>query len=97
MFSGFERSTIIEQAQICEWNSECTFHLRHLIYRYNPRKYNATLFGLSESTVNQWNENTEANKERLKRKSFANKMINHLRNNLGVGNKFMKNAKLFIN
>ena len=50
-FTGFSRSTIIDQAEIAGVIPECCFHLRHFIYAYPTRELHAQTFGWTRKTL----------------------------------------------
>ena len=54
IYTGFDRKTIIKQARICEWKPELIFHVRHWIYRYEPRVLHAQHFGWSTEKLTKW-------------------------------------------
>ena len=54
LYTGFDRSTIIKQAEICETLPELIFHLRHWMYRYEPHELHAARFGWSTHKLKTW-------------------------------------------
>ena len=54
MHTGFDRSVIIKQAEICGTIPELVFHLRCWIYRYEPRVLHAARFGWSPDKLSTW-------------------------------------------
>ena len=57
-FTGFRRTKIIKQAQICKWDPEWIFHLRLRIKHYNPIEFHAKMFGMSCGKLTQWMDKT---------------------------------------
>ena len=51
IFTGRTRTQIIEQAKICHCDTALTFHARFFAYRYEPRKFHASLFGRSKNWI----------------------------------------------
>ena len=52
--TGFNPSTMIKQARMCECHPELTFYVRHWTYKYQPRELHAQHFGWSPGKLIKW-------------------------------------------